>query len=52
MRSWRAELIPGETTAKCWMGVRYDGMLRAWTYSWQAVIDIETGRIVEAIFIK
>lgn len=49
---WRAELVPGETTARCWLGAKFDGVLRAWTYSWEAVIDVDTGRLVETEFTK
>lgn len=49
---WRSELIPQETTAKCWMGVSFDGSLRAWTYSYDAELDPETGRLLTSRFTK
>jgi hypothetical protein len=49
---WRAELVPNETTAKCWMGVTFDGSLRAWTYSYECDIDLDSGRIVSTSFTK
>ena len=45
-------LDPRESTAKCWMGMSFDGELRAWTYSWEALIDLDTGKIIEAVFTK
>jgi hypothetical protein len=49
---WRAELVPGETTAKCWHAIRFGGVLRASTYSFDCVLDPDTGRIVESTFTK
>lgn len=45
-------LDPRESTAKCWMGMSFDGELRVWTYSWEALIDLDTGKIIEAVFTK
>ncbi len=49
---WRAELVPGETTAKCWLGIESDMSLRAWTYSYDCGLDPETGRIINTTFTK
>ncbi len=49
---WRAELVPGETTAKCWHGVKFDGILQAWTYSSNCEPDPATGRIIDTTFTK
>ena len=49
---WRAELLPHETTAKCWTGLSMDGTLRATTYSWACELDTDTGQIVSRIFTK
>jgi hypothetical protein len=49
---WRAELLPQETTAKCWLGLRFDGSLRATTYSWKCELDPESGPIVSSKFTK
>jgi hypothetical protein len=50
--NWRAELVPGETTAKCSHRVEFDGALRAWTYSYVCELDASTGRIIESTFTK
>ena len=47
---WRAELLPNETTAKCWLDLRYDGSLQVSTYSFSSVLDPETGRITSTVF--
>lgn len=49
---WRAELVPEETTVKCWYGIRFDDALRAWTWSWDCELDPDTGRIVHSTFTK
>jgi hypothetical protein len=49
---WRAELLPQETTAKCWLGLQVDGSLRATTYSWECELDPESGRIISSEFTK
>lgn len=49
---WRAELVPSETAWKCWLGVAFDGSLRAWTASCNCVLDGETGQMVETTFVK
>ena len=49
---WRAALVSAEPAAKCWLGVSYDGALRAWTYSWECELDLASGRIVAATFTK
>lgn len=49
---WRAELLPSETTAKCWTGVSFDDALRATTYSWVCELDPDSGRIVSSMFVK
>ena len=50
---WRAELVPGETTAKCWLGIELVGQrLRAWTYGHDCELDAGTGAIVRAPFTK
>ena len=49
---WRAELLPNETTAKCWLDLRYDGSLQVSTYSFSCVLDPETGRITSTVFDK
>jgi hypothetical protein len=49
---WRAELSMNETTAKCWMGMRFDDVLRAWTYSYDCDIDPDSGGILETRFTK
>jgi len=49
---WRAELLSAETTAKCWHGVEFEGGLRARTYSYECMLDSETGRIVDSTFMK
>ena len=49
---WRAELVPGESTAKCWLRVEFDDVLTAWTYSYTCVLDPGTGRIVDSTFTK
>lgn len=49
---WRAELVPGETTAKCWHGIEFKGALRARTYSYDCLLDPESGAIVESTFTK
>jgi hypothetical protein len=49
---WRAELVPGETTWKCWLGVDWTGPLRAWSGSYECELDPNTGRIVRSTFTK
>ena len=49
---WRAELVPSETTAKCWHGVEFDGTLRAWTYSYNCELDPANGQIIDTMFTK
>jgi len=49
---WRAELLPNETTAKCWLNLHYDGTLQVRTYSFSCVLDPETGRISSTSFDK
>lgn len=49
---WHAGLMRSETAAKCWLGVEFDGALRAWTYSYECVLDPVTGRIVDSTFTK
>lgn len=50
---WRSELVPGETTAKCWDAVDWvDGRLRATTYSYTCELDPASGRIVDSVFTK
>jgi hypothetical protein len=49
---WRAELVPGESTAKCWMRIEFDHVLTAWTWSYVCELDPDTGRIVNSTFTK
>lgn len=49
---WRAELVPQETAAKCWTGLDFDGRLRATTYSYECVLDVDTGAILSTEFVK
>jgi hypothetical protein len=49
---WRAELVPSETAAKCWLGIEWGTSLRAWTYSYECVLDAETGKITRSTFTK
>ena len=50
---WRSELVPGETAAKCWHRIDWDGSrLLAWTYSWTCELDPVTGRILASRFDK
>ena len=50
---WRAELVPGESTAKCWMSAGWaNSTLWARTYSWECGLDPATGRIACSRFTK
>lgn len=49
---WRADLIPNETTAKCWLRMKYETALRVWTYSYDCELDPETGRIIRSRYTK
>ena len=50
---WRSELLPQETTAKCWNRITWDGArLLASTYSYVCELDPVTGRIVSETFTK
>ena len=49
---WRAELVPAESTARCWVRVEFDKVLTAWTYSYVCELDPATGRIVNTTFVK
>ena len=37
---------------KCWLGLHFDGSLRATTYSWECELDPDSGRIVSIEFTK
>ncbi|MGN6696205.1 MAG: hypothetical protein ACTHN0_18645 [Aquihabitans sp.] len=49
---WRAELVPDETTAKCWTAMAWGTGLTAVTYSYECELDADTGRIIRATFTK
>lgn len=50
---WRAELVPKDTTAKGWYRIGWDGrQLRAWTYSYECVLDDATGAILSTTFTR
>ena len=49
---WRSELVPGETTAKCWVSIEWAHALTARTFSYECDLDPSTGRIVETRFTK
>jgi hypothetical protein len=50
---WRAEVLPQETTVKCWLGMRFDdNRLTVWTYSYLCELDLESGLVTRSTFTK